>query len=101
MTFPKVQKQSWELVPGVRTALLGRAKQLGAGVLALAIGTLAGSAQAAVPYTQPAGLVSKIDYAAGKLILQQPTASPNMHAQHWSHSSHSSHSSHYSHYSSR
>jgi len=98
--IPKVQKRSWDLVPGVRT-VLGRAKQLGAGVVALAIGTLSGSAQAAVTFTQPPGLASKVDYAAGKLILQQPTSSPNMHAQHWSHSSHSSHSSHHSHYSSR
>lgn len=103
MDLPKVRKQLWDLVPDVRK-LSEKARHVGAGLMAVAIGALGSPAQPAVPHTGAPAISVREDQPIGKLILQQSALSSTMHAQHYSHSSHASHashSSHFSHYSSR
>ena len=99
MDLPRVAKHVTDLLPS-GDSLIGKAKQLGAGLLITAIGAFAAPAHSAVPPAQP-NTSAQTGQAVEKLVMQQSSAPVTMHAQHWSHSSHSSHSSHYSHYSSR
>jgi hypothetical protein len=98
MELPKVKKQLWDLLPKV-TGLGGPAKHLATGLLAITIGAFGSTGQPTVPAPSPSPVSVSQDRATqdSGLVLHQPAASPQMHAQHWSHSSHSSHASHSSH----
>ncbi len=103
MNLPKVKKHLTDLLPR-SGALSGTAKHIGAGLLAITIGTFGVAGASTPPLVSPASTSStkQVGQEQGtSFVLHQGTASPQLHAQHWSHSSHSSHSSHYSHYSSR